>query len=79
MFCSDCLCNGDKQANYDSKQSYTFDKGGGQNHVGSDVTTSFGLACDGFNGTLTDVTDTKACCDGCNTCTKAGTHFTDSA
>lgn len=67
----------DEQANHDGKQRNTFDEGCGQNHVGSDITGDLGLACDGFQSTLSDSTDTDTSTDGCETGTDTSAHFTD--
>ena len=67
----------DEQANHDGKQGDTFYEGGGQNHVRSDVTGDLGLACDGFQSTLSDSTDTDTSTDGCETGTDTSAHFTD--
>ena len=67
----------DEKANHDGKQSDTFYEGCGQNHVRSDITGNFGLACDGFQSTLADSTDTDTSTNGCETGTDTGTHFTD--
>jgi len=72
------FCNGDKQTHDAGEQSDTFDEGGCQNHVHTDVASCFRLACDGGHGIFTDVTDTDTGADGGETCTHTCTQFADS-
>ena len=65
-----------QQTNHNGEEGNTFDQGGCDNHVGTDVSTDFRLTCQGFQSTFTDVTDTQTCADGSDTGTDTGTHFT---
>ena len=47
-----------KEANDDGEQGRTFHEGGSKDHVTPDVIDRFRLACDGFEGTFTDLADT---------------------
>ena len=72
----DKLLNCDKQTYHDGEQGDTFNQGGSQDHVGTNVTSHFRLTGDGGHSVLTNVTDTETGANGCQTSTDAGANVT---
>ena len=57
------------------EQSHTFYEGGCQDHVRTDITRCFRLTGDAFNSATTDLTDTYACAESCETCANGATSL----
>lgn len=56
-----------QQADNCCEEGDTFNEGSGDDHGCTDVATSFGLASHAFHCTLTNLTDTNTCTNGCKT------------
>ncbi len=67
------LENDSEEAGDNPEQCHTFYEGGCQDHVGADVTGSFGLASDRFYRAATDLTDANASTQCRKTCTDSAT------
>jgi hypothetical protein len=60
-----------------TEQRNTFNEGRSQDHVRTDVTSSFWLTGDAFNSTLTDLSDTYAGAEGSQTSTECATSLSE--
>jgi hypothetical protein len=67
----------DEQTNHDREEGNTFDQSGGNNHVGTNVTDSFRLTGNRFNGATADVSNANTSANGCDPCADSGTHLSD--
>lgn len=62
-----------------TEQCNTFNEGCSQDHVRTDVTSSFWLTGDAFYGTLTDLSDTYASAEGSQTSTECTTSLSETS
>lgn len=64
-----------EQADNHSKESHTFDQGGCNNHIGTDVTRSLRLAGNGLHSGTADTADADARTNCGNTCAKGDSQL----